>query len=288
MSFADAPAGLEWPAVVLYTVTADGVAHRVQRTGTTDLGRVCESQPLGAIARSDGAAVLVRCAGPSLDVQQFSVVDLATGRITKLLSRSLSSFPVAWSPDGRSIAYLTLGDCPPGPVCQTRGVIADAASMTEREILPSDYHLGTQLAWTSAGLQMFQPECAEAGCFPPERVGTFIWDGSRFNKVSDMRLIASDGARFSLYERVRSLADPSSTRNVILRDGQTDRNLTAVGPHEFAIDLLDAGHALAWRPDDADRAGLMGSLREYDPQGTMLWSRPRSSSRRTLFTSAMR
>jgi hypothetical protein len=142
----------------------------------------------------------------------------------------------------------------------------------EREILPSDYHLGTQLTWTSDGLRMFQPECAEAGCFPPERVGTFLWDGSRFNKVSDMRLIASDGARFSLYERVRSLTDGSAVRNVILRDGQTERNLTAVGPREYALDLLDGGHVLAWRPDDGG-SPLDGSLREYDPLGQVMWDR---------------
>jgi len=119
---------------------------------------------------------------------------------------------------------------------------------------------------------MFQPECADAGCFPPERVGTFLWDGARFNKVSDMKLIASDGARFALYERVRSLTDTSAVRNVILGDGQTERNLTAVGPREYALDLLEGGHVLAWRPDEAS-SQLDGNLREYDPQGQVIWDR---------------
>jgi len=103
-------------------------------------------------------------------------------------------------------------------------------------------------------------------------VGTFLWDGARFNKISDMRLIASDGARFSLYERVRSLTDPSAVRNVILRDGQTELNLTTVGPREYALDLLGGGHALVWRPDDVG-SQLGGSLREYDRQGQVIWNR---------------
>jgi hypothetical protein len=271
--FADAPPGADWPAVVVYTVTNDGVAHKVSRAGTTDVGRVCEGRALGMLARADGAALLVRCIASSTDEEALAILDLASGRVTHLGSHPISSFSLAWSPDGRSVAFFKLGDCPmPAPVCQTRAVVADTSTGAEREILPSDYHLGTQLNWTSDGLRMFQPECAEAGCFPPERVGTFLWDGARFNKISDVRLIASDGARFSLYERVRSLTDTSAVRNVILRDGQTELNLTTVGPREYALDLLGGGHALVWRPDGVG-SELDGNLREYDPQGQVIWSR---------------
>jgi hypothetical protein len=225
------------------------------------------------MARPDGAALIVRCVGASSDDDTLTLLDIASSRVTKLAARSIRSFSIAWSPDGLSLAYFKLGDCPmPAPVCQTRGIMSDVGTGAEREILSSDYHLGTQLTWTSTGLRMFQPECAEAGCFPPEQVGTFLWDGARFNKTSDMRLIASDGARFSLYERVRSLSDTSAVRNVILRDGRTERNLTAVGPREYALDLLDGGHALSWRPDDVG-GELDGTLREYDPQGVVVWSR---------------
>src|SRR5205814_1591337 len=66
--FADAPPGADWPAVVVYTVTNDGVAHEVSRAGTTDVGRVCEGPgALGMLARADGAAFLVRCIGSSTD-----------------------------------------------------------------------------------------------------------------------------------------------------------------------------------------------------------------------------
>ena len=272
--FADAPPGADWPAVVVYTVTNDGVAHEVSRAGTTDVGRVCEGPgALGMLARADGAAFLVRCIGSSTDEDALAILDVASGRVTHLGAHPMSSFSLAWSPDGRSVAFFKLGDCPmPAPVCQTRAVIADVSTGAEREILPSDYHLGTQLTWTNDGLRMFQPECAEAGCFPPERVGTFLWDGARFNKISDMRLIASDGARFSLSERLRSLTDPSAVRNVILRDGQTELNLTTVGPREYALDLLGGGHALVWRPDDVG-SQLGGSLREYDPQGQVISNR---------------
>jgi hypothetical protein len=195
--------------VVSYTVTADGVAHRVARTATTDLPRVCDGQPLAAIARADGAALLVRCAAASSDEDAMAVLDLATSRVTKLASRSIRSFPAVCSPDSRSLAYFKPGACPrPAPVCQTRGLIADIGTGAEREILPSGYYLGTELAWTIGGLRLFQPECAEAGCFPPERVGTFLWDGTRFSKVSDLRLVASDGAR----SRSTSGCAPSATR----------------------------------------------------------------------------
>jgi len=57
-----------------------------------------------------------------------------------------------------------------------------------------------------------------------------------------------------------------------LSDGQSDRNLTTVGPVEYAVDLLSDGHALAWRPDDVGTQ-MDGNLREYDPQGQVVWNR---------------
>src|SRR5437870_5627393 len=71
--FAEAAAGTEWPAVVVYTVTADGVAHRIDRTGTTDLPRICDGQPVGAIARADGGALLVRCDAVPSDEDAMAV-----------------------------------------------------------------------------------------------------------------------------------------------------------------------------------------------------------------------
>lgn len=270
--FADAPPGAVWPAVVLYTVTSDGIAHKVSSVGTTDIGRVCEGRTLAMLARADGAALLVRCISSGADEESFVIVDLARGNAKVLPAHPVSFFSVAWSPDGRSVAYFKLGDCPmPAPVCQTRAVVADTSTGAEREILSSDYHLSTELRWESDGLRMFQPECGDAGCFPPERVGTFRWDGTRFTKISDNRLIATDGVRFSLYEQVRSRTDPSDVRNVILRDGQTDRNLTAIGPVEYAIDLLDGGHSLAWRQEASGQVD--GMLREYDATGQMIWDR---------------
>ena len=253
-------------------MTNDGIAHKVSAAGTTDLGRVCEGRALGMLARPDGAALLVRCIVAATDDEALAILDVATGRVTHLAAHPIRSFSLAWSPDGRAAAFFKLGDCPmPAPVCQTRAVIADVATGAEREILPSDYHLSTELRWEPDGLRMFQPECGDAGCFPPERVGTFRWDGARFIKISDQRLIATDGVRFSVYEHVRSHTDPSDVRNVILRDGQTERNLTAVGPVEYAIDLLGDGHTLAWREQYSGRVD--GMLREYDTAGQILWDR---------------
>src|SRR4029077_12402739 len=59
--FADAPPGADWPGVALYTVTDDGIAHKVSHAATTDVARVCEFRALGILARADGAALLVRC-----------------------------------------------------------------------------------------------------------------------------------------------------------------------------------------------------------------------------------
>ncbi|HEY7623442.1 MAG TPA: hypothetical protein VIA63_00295, partial [Candidatus Limnocylindria bacterium] len=40
-SFADAPESAQWP-VTLYTVTNDGIARRMSKGSTTDLGRACD------------------------------------------------------------------------------------------------------------------------------------------------------------------------------------------------------------------------------------------------------
>jgi hypothetical protein len=55
---------------------------------------------------------------------------------------------------------------------------------------------------------------------------------------------------------LRSLSDPSAVRNVILRDGQAEQNLTAVGPREFAIDLPAAGTPLPGAPTTVTRRVL--------------------------------
>ena len=58
----------------MYTVTNDGVAHKVSRAGTTDVGRVCEGPgALGMLARADGAAFLVRCIGSSTDEDALAI-----------------------------------------------------------------------------------------------------------------------------------------------------------------------------------------------------------------------
>src|SRR5438046_4288220 len=142
--FADAPPGADWPAVVVYTVTNDGVAHEVSRAGTTDVGRVCEGPgALGMLARADGAAFLVRCIGSSTDEDALAILDVASGRVTHLGAHPMSSFSLAWSPDGRSVAFFKLGDCTvPAPVCQNRAVIDVLSTGAARETAPRAYAMG--------------------------------------------------------------------------------------------------------------------------------------------------
>jgi hypothetical protein len=231
-------ASSQWP-VVLYEGEGLIVSQRTEST-TKELARPCgpvfrlEARPAGLVAMCRAAS------GESAEVRLISIPD---GRVTVIASGVHSTWPADVSPDGKFAAAFRSGACPsPAPVCQTRAVLIDVASGTEREILASGYHLGATIEWTALGLTLFQPECAEAGCAGPgDQSGTFVWDGSAFKKWSDLRFVAKSGD-WTLLERLRSFG--SEPRAVVIRGPQGEKELSA--GHALAISAT--GDTRVWIP----------------------------------------
>jgi len=245
-----------WP-VVLY----EGGGFIVSRRTESDSNEL--ARPCGPVTRLEAgpAGLLTWCQTVQLDVAELRLISLPDGRVTVLASGVYASWSAGVAPDGRLAAAFRLGDCaPPAPVCQTRAVLIDVASKTEREIIPSSYPLGATLEWTALGLTLFQPECAEAGCAGTgDKGGTFVWDGSTFKRWSELRFVARSGD-WTLLERMRSFSDQSDQRAAVLRGPTGERTLSA----GHALALSDNGETLVWSP---------GSRRliRYAPDGRVLW-----------------
>lgn len=251
-TFAVDPAA-QWP-VVLYEGEGFIVRQRTE-SATKELARPC-----GPVARLEArpAGLLATCRTTS-DSAELRLISIPDGRVTVLASGVHPTWNADVSPDGRSVAAFRAGECPPGPpVCQTRAVLVDVASKSEREILPSGYHLAATLEWNALGLTLFQPECAEAGCAgPSERSGTFVWDGSAFKKWSDLRFVARSGD-WTLLEQLHAFyVEP---RAVIVRGPQGEKALSA----GHALAISDAGEALVWIPGPR-------LLMRFAPDGRVLW-----------------
>ena len=257
LTFAD-DASAEWPAV-LYE--GDGAIVR-QRTAmaTSELARPC-GEVATLEARTTG--LLVTCRTPSPDSAELRLVSIPDGRVTVLASGVHPSWHADISPDGRSVVAFRLGNCvSPAPVCQTRAVLIDVTSKSERELLPSGYYLGATLGWTSLGLTLFQPECAEAGCAGRDKTGTFVWDGSAFKRWADLRFVETSGA-WTLLEGLRSFGE--EPRRVIVRGPAGD--VTVSSGHALAIGAN--GDTLVWRPGSPREQ--QGVLMRYAPDGRVLW-----------------
>jgi hypothetical protein len=146
----------------------------------------------------------------------------------------------------------------PAPVCQTRAVLIDVASKTERELLPSGYYLGATLEWTTLGLTLFQPECSDGGCSGTgDKGGTFVWDGSAFKKWSGLRFVAKSGD-WMLLERLTSFG--REPRSVVIRGPQGEKELSA----GHALAISDIGETLVWIPGPR-------LLMRLAPDGRVLW-----------------
>jgi hypothetical protein len=250
-------ASAQWP-VVLYEGAGFIVSQRTEST-TKELARPC-----GPVVRLEArpAGILAWCRVDSSDSSELRLISLPDGRVTVLAS---GIHPSNWtadvSPDGRSVAAFRKGDCPsPAPVCQTRAVLIDVATKTERVIIPNGYPLGATLEWTALGLTLFQPECAEAGCAGVgDKGGTFVWDGTAFKRWSDLRFVAKSGD-WTLLERLRSLSDRSDPRTVIVRGPQGEKELSA----GRALAISDSGETLVWIPGP-------GMLMRFASDGRVLW-----------------
>jgi hypothetical protein len=246
-------ASAEWP-VLLYEGEGLIVSQRTRST-TKELARPC-----GPVARLDArpAGLLATCRTTS-DSAELRLISLPDGRVTVLASAIHPTWNADVSPDGRSVAAFRAGQCPPGPpVCQTRAVLIDVSSKTEREILPSGYHLGATLEWNALGLTLFQPECAEAGCAGPgERSGTFVWDGSAFKKWSDLRFVSRSGD-WILLEQMRSFGQ--EPRAAVVRGPNGEKTISA----GHALAISEAGEMLVWIPGPR-------RLMRFAPDGRVLW-----------------
>lgn len=249
-----------WP-VALYEGEGFIVSQRTEST-TKELARPC-----GPVVRLEAgpAGLLAWCSNTPADTNELRLISLPDGRVTVIASGVMpSNWSAAASPDGRLAAAFRWGDCPtPAPVCQTRAVLIDVASKAERELLPSGYHLGARLEWTSLGLTLFQPECAEAGCVGVgEKGGTFVWDGSTFKRWSDLRLVASSGD-WTLLERLRSFGQ--EPRTVVVRGPQGEKELIA----GHALAIANNGETLVWRPGGSFEQ--RGMLLRLAPDARVLW-----------------
>jgi len=250
-----------WP-VVLYEGGGFIVSRRTE-SASNEVARPC-----GPVSRLEArpAGLLAWCGTASLDSEDLRLISIPDGRVTVLPSGVMPSWPADLSPDARSVAAFRKGDCvSPAPVCQTRAVLIDVASKTERELLPGGYHLGATLEWTTLGLTLFQPECADAGCAGfGDKGGTFVWDGSAFKRWSDLRFVASSGD-WTLLERLRSFSDPSDPRAVVVRGPQGEKALSA----GHALAIATTGETLVWRPGaPLEQRGMLIRLA---PDGRVLW-----------------
>lgn len=257
-TFADGAAA-PWP-VVLYEGEGFVVSQRTE-SAKTELARPC-----GPIVRleSGPAGLLAWCSNAPADTNELRLISLPDGRVTVIASGVMpSNWPAAASPDRRSAAAFRLGTCEAlAPVCQTRAVLIDVANKSERELLPSGYHLGAKLEWTTLGLTFFQPECAEAGCAGlGENGGTFVWDGSTFKRWSELRFVASSGD-WTLLERLRSFGQ--EPRTVVVRGPQGETDLSA----GHALAIASNGETLVWRPGGSFEQ--RGMLLRLAPDGRVL------------------
>lgn len=257
---------LDWPAVDIYALENDGNAHRYNEKGDAVIGRVCD-QPRRAGVTGDGRTVLGWCAGGGIDLEDMYRL---TPRPQRVVSGVLTSWPADLSPDGRQAVAFERGTCEPtAPVCQTRAVLLDLAAGTKRDILPSNYYLGSRLGWTALGLTHFQPQCAEAGCvgIVGDRDGTWVWDGVRFVKKTSLRFVARNGL-WELYEKLRSFSDPAQPpRQVIRRGPGGDMVVTPSDQNERALAVGADGSVLAWRT-----SGEGGTVVRYDAGLRPVWS----------------
>ena len=237
----------------------DGHLRRLHGDTWQSVAAPCAPDPVNRLSISgDGTIVVVQCfrragTGSRLDEMATFAFETLTGAIRPLPPTMTNGIgPLAF--DGRVVVAQRLGDCPmPAPVCQTKWSFLDTRSGAWTELLPSDYWLGAEFRWPSAGLVYYRPMCASAGCVAEDKAGTFALDGSTWRKISPARLVDSDARRDAwLFERHPRSMDRITVLERV-RGSETELTPASVA-REFALAFVD-DRAFAWRPGASETEG---------------------------------
>jgi hypothetical protein len=253
-----------FPDLPLLAGASDGTLRRYDGGRWSVEASVCPAQAAGSNSitalrlSADGRWAFMQCSTPpspsaNADDRTAAVYDLK-GRTVRVISGTSAIGIGPINADGTTLVAGQRGDCPmPAPVCQSKWALIDVVTGIARPLLPSGYWLGIEFRWTPLGLSYFLPTCAEAGC--TDKAGTYLWDGTRWSKYADERLVEADARSHVVLERLRSFSQPNP-RAVVERTAAGDRLLTTdPSAREFGIGLLDDGRVLTWKLDDPNREG---------------------------------
>lgn len=272
-------AAVTFPDVPLVAGTAFGDLMRWRGASWQLEAHVCPQDrgqdPVTALSVSgDGRIALVQCArrtGTSVTdpAREAYVYDFTTKTARAIGGTTeLGIGPV--DPNGTSAVIGARGECPaPAPTCQSRWLELDLVSGKTRELLPSWYWYSVEFRWTALGLSYYLPAYSNAGVQPPERVGTFTFDGRTGAPIrfSAHRLIAADANGHAVLERTTSLVlnNPRPPSAVIERTNAVEELRTPASvAWEHPIALLADGRIVAWRPDGPDSDEVHGRMIVYD------------------------
>lgn len=252
-----------FPSLPLLIGTWDGrIHHGVDAAGATIPGvQVCTGRVWRIEVAPSGAEAIVACddgAGRIVGLRY----DLASRRATELrLGEPYIPPTLAWSGDGKLVAYLAPGDCPmPAPICKTRVLLNEMATGQVRQVHADEYNVG-ELRWTALGLTVFLPQRSPSGIRPPDKAGTFLWDGRNWSRLSQHRLVATDGTRQIVFETEPE--DPNRQGLLLERVGGRERQLTPPGvASEQFLALLSDGRVIGWRQGEGSGDGAVVTYRD--------------------------
>lgn len=201
--------------------------------------RGCDGQ-VASLATS-GRKVLVVCREPS----RLGIFDVDAGTISVI--SGVEALEAAWTLQGDSIVYTTLGTCePPAPICKTKLMQRDLR--TGRSIqLDEQYGVGSDLRSTGAGVTVWRAMNMSSFVRAPEQTGTWVIRDGGLSRFSIHRLIDGDKGRFLL--ETESPSSFSCCTSVILKFDQEQRITPASVDHERGVALLEDGRIVTFRPD---------------------------------------
>jgi hypothetical protein len=202
--------------------------------------RGCDGQ-VASLATS-GRKVLVTCREPTY---RLSIFDVDAGTISVI--SGVEALEAAWTIQGDSVIYTTLGTCePPAPICKTKLMQRDLR--TGRTIqLDEQYGVGSDLRLTGAGVTVWRAMNMSSFVRAAEQTGTWVIRDGTLSRFSVHRLIDGDKGRFLL--ETESPSSFSCCTSVILKFDQEQRITPASVDHERGVALLEDGRIVTFRPD---------------------------------------